>query len=123
MSRLRTLWTQLGELPALWAVAGFFALALLSHLVLSGAADAVAITALTGALILYCVARPSGGVEVFGFAVAPPAVGTLLHDIAGAPRWLGLLLIPVSLLLARGVDADSREEDEDVRRTAVGGSG
>jgi Zn-dependent protease len=98
-------WRRLGRLPALPIVAGFFALAILAGLVLGDASPYVGV-ALFAMFIVYCVARPAGGMDVFTAAALPGAVATLLHEVAGTPRWLGALLIPFALVMARSADRE-----------------
>jgi uncharacterized membrane protein len=64
-----------------------------------------------GVFLVYCFARPRGGVSLFFIAAAPGATGTLLNDAFDLPRWIGLVLVPVSLWLAR-------EEDREPERSA-----
>jgi hypothetical protein len=104
MANSRSPWRRLGRLPAVAVVGAFFLMALLTALVLDDTAQDVAGSGLVVALITYCIARPHSGLDVFCFAAAPAATGTILHDIAGTPRWIGLLLIPLSLLMVWEAD-------------------
>lgn len=99
-------WRRFGRLPAAPVVGTFFALLLAARLALG---DAVAwITGpLVALLVLYCVARPAGGLNVFLISASPGALATPLHDIAGTPRWLGVLVIPFALLALHGVDEET----------------
>jgi hypothetical protein len=104
MRRFENVWLRVGAIPALGVVGSFFGLVLLAALVLEGSTAAWVGGTLFAFLVVYCLARPRGGWDVFATAAAPGAASTLLHDIAGTPRWLGLFLIPVALLLAWGED-------------------
>jgi hypothetical protein len=50
-------------------------------------------------LILYCTAKRRGGLDVFLSGAIPGGVSGLSHDLFGTPRWLGLVLVPVALLM------------------------
>jgi hypothetical protein len=89
-------------------VGSFFALALLAALLFEESVATGIGIGLLAVLVLYCFARQRGGLDVFLFAAFPGAAATLLHDIAGTPRWIGALLVPVSLLLIWSEDRERR---------------
>jgi hypothetical protein len=84
----------------------FWAIAILAALLLNRSSALDVGLVLLGFLALYCIARPTHRWDVFGSACLPGVTANLLHDIAGAPRWVGVLLVPVALLVAAGVDSD-----------------
>lgn len=94
----------MGELPALWVVAGWYVFGL--PLLFLSDDTARAIYGGTGLLLLAacCGARSRYNWEVFGWAAFPASTAVLLHDFLGAPRWLALALIPVGLALAWSLD-------------------
>jgi hypothetical protein len=112
MRRIRDDWRRFGQPPALPVVGSLYALALLAALVLDEPVTMAAGIALLAVLVLYCVARPRGGLDVFAITAAPGAAATLLHDIAGTPRWIGVFLIPVALYFVWAEDRDARRELE-----------
>jgi hypothetical protein len=100
-------WWRFGEVRALPLISCVFALGLLLGLFnavgvrrdVAAWAVALALVAALIAFIAYCLARPRGGWTVFGTASMPGAASSLLHAITGAPRWIGVLLVPLALLL------------------------
>ena len=96
-------WRRFGRLPAAPVVGVYFTVALAMALALGDAATWVGV-GLTALFVLYCVARPAEGVNVFFIAAAPGALATLAHDIVGTPRWLGVVLVPFALLALHRID-------------------
>jgi hypothetical protein len=105
---LTDLWRRFGETSALAAVASLFALLAVATLALDDAATTGVAVALFAVFVLYCLARPSGRWAVFASATVPGAASTLLHDIAGTPRWIGYALIPLALFMAWDADREAR---------------
>jgi hypothetical protein len=99
-------WRRFGKLPATPFVAWYFALAILAGLTLGDDSTGVGL-ALTAVFIAYCIARTARGLDLFLAAACPNAAATLLHDIAGTPRWLAAILIPAVLLYARSIDREA----------------
>jgi hypothetical protein len=109
MRALTELWRRFGETSAVAAVASLFALLAVAALALAlddSATTGVAV-GLFAVFVLYCLARPSGRREVFASATVPGAASTLLHDIAGTPRWIGFALIPLALFVAWDADREA----------------
>jgi hypothetical protein len=112
MGELRRRWQQFGRVPALILVGSFFAVGIVAALLFEESAATAIGIGLFAVLILYCVARPRGGLDVFLIAAFPGAAATLLHDIAGTPRWIGALLIPISLLVIWADDREARGAEQ-----------
>lgn len=85
-----------------------FALLAVAALTLDDAKTTGVAVGLFAVLVLYCLARTSGRREVFASATVPGAASTLLHDIAGTPRWIGYALIPLALFMAWDADREAR---------------
>ncbi len=103
---MRRAWDGFARLDALVVVATvmvvFVALGLVTD---PGEAVAVAIAVpMLAALIAHCFARPSHGWEVFMAASLPGFAGNAAQDWLGISGAWGLVLIPLSLSLARDVD-------------------
>jgi hypothetical protein len=104
LSRVLSAWRSFGRLPALAVVAVLYALLLLTGVTLGvSVAESVGV-GLLSAFLLYCFARPRGGWEVYLLALLPGATAWLLNVLPSAPGWIGLLLVPVSLWMARTED-------------------
>jgi hypothetical protein len=96
------------RIPSAMVVAVFYAVLLASSLLLGrDAAEAVAVVMLV-ALIVHCALRRTQRLNVFFYAAAPGAAGTLLHDVTGASQRWGLLLIPFVLIGLAEIDRDER---------------
>jgi hypothetical protein len=95
---MRGLWRRFGRLHAVGVLCVWFAL--VATVALGASPPDALLAAATALLVLYCIARRRGGWNVFWIAIAPHAISSLLHDIAGTPRWIAALLIPVALLVA-----------------------
>lgn len=91
---------QIGALRALPVVAVTYALLLPIVLALGEPARRIAGCLLIAALVVHCLARPSGGWAVFFLAALPAATGSVLDDVIALPRWLGLCFLPFALVLA-----------------------
>jgi len=106
----RTVRRRLGALPAVVVVGALYALGAACALLLDdGVAGTVAI-ALFAVFVLYCIARPAGGWDVFTWAQLPN-LGVIAHEAIGAPRALAYALIPVALLIELGLDASPERGD------------
>jgi hypothetical protein len=104
-------WAWLGALPALPLVVGFFVLAGAATLALGPTAATAVGVALVAALLAYCVARPTGGTDLFLVVGAPNAGWQLLHDTFDAPTWVFFALLPIALIGAWSVDHGADDED------------
>jgi hypothetical protein len=105
-------WRWFGRRPAVEMLGALYVLVLLTGVALgTSVAERVGVGFLA-AFCLYCFARPRAGWEVYGLALLPGTTAWLLHVLTGAPRWIGLLLIPVSLWMARAED----RKDADLTR-------
>lgn len=98
--------TRFGALPALWVVATAYVAAVSAALLFpeGGTREYDVVSAVGVAVIVYCFARPCGGVEVWGTCAAPAAIGSILQGLAGAPSWVTFLAMPLALLIARDID-------------------
>ena len=95
---MRGLWRRFGRLPTIGVLCAWFAL--VAIVALGASPPGALLGSATALLILYCIARPRGGWDVFVIAVAPHAISSLLRSVAGTPRWVAVPLIPVALLIA-----------------------
>lgn len=113
-----SLWARFGQLPAVGVVAVFFAAAVAAALVFVEPAETVGLVALLALLVGYCVARPSGGLDVFLIAAFPSAASAIVADVAGVERWwIGVPLVPVALALLAATERDPMRES---RSSSVG---
>jgi hypothetical protein len=104
---VRRAWKRLGATSAVVAVLTLFGLWLVIGLTLdTQAAETIGVICLA-VFVAYCVARPHSGVDVFLIAGIPGGTASMLHDWVHTPRWLGLVLVPLALLLARHEDRAS----------------
>lgn len=104
----------LGRPPAVLVGFAFYALIVSAALLLGkGAKEGVGLGLLAMAVI-YCFVRPHGGWPVWGWLMLPGVVATLM-EIVGAPRWIGVLFIPVTLL---GLWFEDRETSASASRAA-----
>ncbi len=85
----------------------FFAALVAMALALDEPAETVGLVALLALLVSYCVARRSGGLDVFVIAAFPSAVAAIVADVAGMERWwIAVPLIPVALALLAASQRD-----------------
>lgn len=105
-------WFRFGALPAFPVVVLFFVLAGAAALFLDETSAGVTGGVLFLVLVSYCAARPAQGWDVFAAAAAPNALGQLAHDFLGAPRWLHLALLPITLLWTWSIDHDGDPRDD-----------
>jgi hypothetical protein len=114
---VRDAWTRWGLLPAAVVVPAFFLVALALVLAFDDRVRAVGGLVLAAALVSYCVARPSGGWDLFWVVAIPNAAATIAHDVVGAPRWIGVVLVPFVLWEAWRMDraAGRTAESDGVR--------
>jgi hypothetical protein len=115
---------RLGRVRALPVVVVEYAISILAVVILAKSAATVVGVVLLVLLTLYCFARPHGGWSVWGAAAAPAAVGSIVSTFGG-PRWVGLFVIPITLLMLGALDQDTPEEGRVAHRTdpAQGQSG
>jgi hypothetical protein len=99
---------RLGRVRASPVVAGEYAIGALAAVILSKSAATVVGVVVLVLLPLYCFARPHGGWSVWGAAVAPAAVGSIVSTF-GPPKWVGLFVIPIMLLMVWALDQDPPE--------------
>jgi hypothetical protein len=109
-------WSWLGALPALPLVVGFFAIAGAATLALGPTAATAVGVGLVVALLAYCVARPTGGTDLFLAVGAPNAGWQLLRDTFGAPDWVFFVLLPIALIGAWSADHGADDEDAGATR-------
>jgi hypothetical protein len=96
-------WWKFGALPAFQVTVAVYVLAVIDVVLFSKpVAEGVGV-GLFAVSVLYCLARDRAGWEVFGLMNLPGAVGGILSSV-GAPPWIGLVLVPVSLLGLWAVD-------------------
>ena len=100
------MWLRLGRVPALLAFLALYGVAIPVALLLDDPVDASVGVVLFAVFIVYCVARPDRGLDVFLYAASPGAGGTLLHDVFGISRLWGLLLLLVVLPALRDIDRE-----------------
>jgi hypothetical protein len=102
-------WRGFGCSPAVPLVAGYYLLVVMLSLLLSGDAATFAGLALLAVLGAYCVARPSGGLDIFLLAAAPAAVSAVAEEIADIPRWwIGAPMMLIALLLIAQEEREAR---------------
>jgi hypothetical protein len=94
------IWSRAGSTPAFTAVGALFSVWVVVSQALDGDAAEVVGVVCFAVFVAYCVARPRGGFDVFLIACVPGATASLLHDLAHTPRWFGLVLVPLALVLA-----------------------
>jgi hypothetical protein len=104
------MWRRFGRLPSVGVLSAVFALIGLAWL--AAPARTALLASATTLLVLYCLARPRGGWDAFGSAILPGGVASLLHAVAGTPRWIGALLIPVALVVAWDDDRERAAQRE-----------
>ncbi|MGX6448271.1 hypothetical protein ACVU7I_09430, partial [Patulibacter sp. S7RM1-6] len=112
-------WDRLGAVPALPFVIAFLALAGLAQALAEGAVLDVALLVLLAGLAAYCLARPTGGGDVFLAVAAPNVVAQVAHAVVGAPRWLYVVLLPIALIGAWSVDRETRAARADRSATEL----
>jgi len=118
---LRDRWEQVGHLRALPVVAVTYGVLFPVVLALDNPARRIAGCVLIGALVIHCLARPTGGWGVFFLAGLPAMTGTGLDDVLALPRWTGLAFLPFALVLAwfeDHPDEDDERSDRPARRPA-----
>jgi hypothetical protein len=116
---VRDAWTRWGRLPAPLVTVAFFLLALGVALAFHGTASAVGGLILVAVLLTYCAARPAGGWDLFALIAFPNVVATVAHDAIGAPRWIGVVLIPPVVWVAWRMDRPGGAT-ADAERSEVG---
>lgn len=99
---------RVGQLPATLVLLSLLLIAAFGAVLFDqGTGRTVIGLVLLAILLTYCWARPEDGIDVFWIAAIPNAAATLLHDVAGAPSWIGFVFIPIALWFARDLDRDS----------------
>jgi hypothetical protein len=89
-------WQRLGRLPAVPVAATYYVAALVLGLLLEGDTPLLAAIALLCLFAVYCVARPTMGLDIFLLAAAPAALAALAGALAGIPRWW--VAVPMMLI-------------------------
>ena len=103
----------LGRVKALPVVVAEYVGVVAAGILAKPVASAVGVVLLV-LLTLYCFARPSGGWSVWGAAAAPAAVGSIAST-CGGPRWVGLFVIPITLVMLWALDQDVLEDGPEAR--------
>ena len=95
-----TRWQRFGRLPAAPVVAAMYALAIAAGLAFD---DGIAVPVglcLAAVFIVYCIARPAKGTDIFLMSAFPSAVSSIVVTVADVSRWwIAVPVIPVTLLL------------------------
>lgn len=110
---IRRAWSRFGALPALPFVVLFFVVTGVATLTTDQTTSTVVGVVLVALLLVYCVARPAGGTDLFLYVAAPNAGWQMAKDLFGAPYWVYLALLPIALIGAWNVDHPD-EQDETV---------
>jgi hypothetical protein len=111
MRRARDLWNGFGRVPSLVAFVVFYGLAFPIGLLLDDPVGGTLGFVLFVLFIVYCVARPDNRLDVFLYAAAPGATGSLLHDLFGISRLWGLAAVPITIGALRDIDRGDETMD------------
>jgi hypothetical protein len=85
--------------------------ALLLGLVLRNPGESLWWAATFVPFVIYCFARP-GGLAIFGIATMPGCLTLFAQELLGAPRWVGIALVPLALWMAWSEDQQEHAMDE-----------
>jgi hypothetical protein len=107
--RLLAAWTRVGQVRAVYAVAGLYLATLALGLTLRDPGESWLWVVTLAAFALYCFARRHGGMSIFAIATMPGCTAFFAHELLGAPRWVGVALIPVALWMAWSDDQPAEQ--------------
>lgn len=106
--RLLAAWDRVGQIRVLYAVAALYLATLVLALTLLDPGESWLWVVTLAVFAVYCSAR-GDGIHIFGIAWMPGCTAFFAHELLGAPRWVGVALIPVALWMAWSEDQPSEQ--------------